>query len=257
MKLLLPSEGLYGQKSVRLKQPTFGILHNIQNFNDDDFYKRVEYVKEISNAKLSEITAFDMDYIFDVATFASLFNAARFDVVCPKCAKKYSAVIQLGDCDIKQLALTRLDNPKFVRIKFHKYQFKILSAQDLVDAYDYAQYRDNEQQAFSLAKINLIMGKSVDSNYAKNLPLSLAAAAIAYQNMNYHGLVKKTRISCPYCNSEQTMSWTLSSKSLEFKDDQVMSRFVSLSDMISFRDFMNLSLSDFSSIVTILNNNLK
>lgn len=257
MKLLLPSEGLYGQKSVKLKQPTFGILHNIQNFNEDSFYRKVEYVKEVSNADLSKITANDLDYIFDVATFASLFNSAKFDVECPKCHKTYSVIVQLGDCDIKQLHLIRLDNPRFVRIKLQKYSYRILSAKDIVDAYDYAQYRTNEDQAFHLAKVNLAMCQPLDSPYSKELPLSLAASATAFQDINYHGLIKSTETQCPYCEAQQTISWNLSPKSLEFKDEEIMSRFISVSDMVSFRDFMNMSLGEFSNIVAILNKNLR
>lgn len=257
MKLLLPSEGLYGQRHVDLKSPTFGILHNIQNHNSDDFYKKVEYVKEVSNAEFNKITVYDMDYIFDVATFASLFNSAKFDVECPACGKKYNVIVSLGDCDIKQLHLTRIDNPKVYRIKLNKYSFRILSAQDVIDAYDYAQYRDNEEQAFHLAKVNLIMNQPLDSPYSKELPLSLAAAATAFQEINYHGLVKTIKTCCPYCKEEQTISWELSPKSLEFKDEEIMSRFCSISDMVSFRDFMNMSLSEFSAIVSVLNKNMK
>lgn len=253
MKLFLPSEGICGQKSVSLKRPTFGIIHEIQQYNDDEFLRKVKFVELVSDANLEKITWWDLCYIFDVAAFAALLNRASFKVTCIECGNSFTHNLSLGECDIKQLTVVKSDLPRRIFKAGKLHSFHLLSAKDVVESYEYAQYRDNEDNAFYLAKLNRAMGKKVNSSYSRDLPLSVATAAEEFQRILYHGFVRTVTCKCPHCGTEFVSSWQMSTKVLEFKNEALLDRFVSVSDILTFKDFMNISLSDFDTLVGILN----
>lgn len=254
MKVLLPSHGILGQQSVNMKIPTFGILHELQSYNQDELLKKFKFVELLTDADFNKITEMDCEYLFLVAAFSLVFNTASYDLQCESCGEKFKKNLVLTEQDIKELHIKKKDLPFHKRVKGIKYTYNLLSAAQVIQAYDWATYEDNTEQAFQDAKVAFIMGKSLnDIQWVRNLPVSVYLAAHLFQKMNYHGLDDVASAKCPKCGKEFKFRFTLTTSVLEFDIDKMMSKFASVSDQLTLSDFMMMSIVDFNAFVNVLN----
>lgn len=256
MKILLPSLGIYGQKSVELKVPTLQDLRDITNYNVDELYKKARLVSLLSDANFSKITYDDFNYIYDIAAFSVVLNKLDFTIQC-SCGNNVNTSVYLSKCDIKQLELKKKDLPVSFRSVCKKVQYRLLSAQDVIDAYDSAQVADDEDQSFILYKINRMMCRPLEDSYSKELSLSQALSAEAFQKMNYHGIVKVGQIKCPNCGKVTTFGWKIEPKSIELSIDRLMSMYSSMYSFLDLKSFYNLTLTEYNSLVNSINKKLK
>ena len=165
--------------------------------------------------------------------------------------------VYLSNCDIKQLELKKKDLPISFRILTKKVQYRLLSAKDVIDAYDSAQAADDEDQAFILYKINRIMCHSLEDSYSKELSLSQALSAEAFNTMNYHGIVKVGKVKCPHCGKVTSFRWKIETKSIELSIDRLMSMYASMYSFLDLKSFYNLTLTEYNSLVNSINKKMK
>lgn len=256
MKVFLPSHGLFGQKVIKLRIPTFGDLREIQNFNNDELLKKYEFVQMLSNVDLNKVTAMDIDYLFQVISFSLMFNLAKFKVTCDSCKEEFETKVNIVDQDIKELQKIKL--PFHKRINGTKYTYTILKASQMLEAYQWAIYKDNVEEAFEDAQALLIMGKTLnDMSYIKKLPIPVYLGAFLFQRINYHGLDFVAEAVCPKCGNKFKYNFSLSTKTLEFSVHDMMARFYSMSRCVSFSDFLKLSIVDYNALVENINSSLQ
>lgn len=261
MKVLLPSHGILGQKSVNMRIPTFRDIHEIQSYNTDPLLRRYHFVELITDADFKRVTTMDVEYLFSAAAFSLMYNMVEYKPECPKCKSKVSSYVRLSDLDIKELRLHPSDLPYHKRIKGVKYSYTLLSAQQMLDAYDYGQFAQSgeESSAFEDAQVALIMGKQFSDidTYVKKLPVSVYLAAFLFQKLNYHGLEYVATARCRECGEQFKFRFKLTEEVLKFDIENMMSKFASVSSYINFNDFMSMSIIDFNAFVKDLNNRLK
>lgn len=250
MKVLLPSRGLFGQYKVEMRIPTMGDLYDIQSYNKDDLLKKYHFLTMISNVELSKVTAYDAEYLYMLAAFSLLFNEATYTHKCPKCGNTVKKVVRLSELDIVQLKAKPKDFPLSKRVSGNKYMFNLLSAAQMLEAYEQAQYEDNSEQAFEDLKVTFIMGKPHDIKYVRSLPISVYLSALMFQRINYHGLDNLVEAKCPKCGRKIKFRFALNSSVLDTGNNAIVRRFASVSGLLSFEDFLKMSLIDFSVFVS-------
>lgn len=255
MKILLPSIGLLGQRSVTVKVPTFADIYKIQDFKGDDFVQKVEFLKLISNMEFDKVTMCDMEYVFQLIAFALLNNTVIYDFTCKNkdCKRKYKQAIQLLDQEIVQLKIKARHLPFSKRIYGKKYTYTIPSVSQVMEAYELAQYEEDEERAFTDLQVALIMGHPCDRKYAQQLPVSVYAAALVFQEVNFHGIKNEFTTKCPECGKINTYAFKVTSNVLNFDKEAIMSKYVNACESLSFIDFMEMSIRGFNDFVSALN----
>ena len=257
MKVLLPSHGIFGQKSVKLRIPTFGDLHEMQSYNPDPIMRKYHFVELLSDVDFTKVTAMDVEYLYMLATFSLIFNTARYSCTCAKCGEKLTKNVKLTELDIIEIPISKDKLPYHKRVKGIKYLYNILTAQQVLDAYDWAQYEDNSETAFEDAQVAFIMGKELsDIEWVRKLPISVYLSAFLFQKIHYHGLSCKSSVQCFKCGQVNNFTFSIGTKIIDYDVDRMMSKFASVCDSISFEDFMKMSIVDFNSFVSALNNRL-
>lgn len=269
MKVLLPSHGILGQKSVNMRIPTFADIHEMQSYNPDGFLRKYHFVEVVTDADFNKVTAMDVDYLFTIGVFSLMYNAIKYEPKCPKCGSKVTTFVKLPEQEVTELHLTKKDIPYHKRIKFKEYKFTLISARQMMDAYDYGQFAPagEETHAFEDAQVAFIMGKTLDDieDYVKKLPVSIYLAAFLFQKLNYHGLDFVANARCKnivgedqhMCGHEFKFKFKISEeKVFDFDIDKMMDSFASVSEKLSFSDFMSMSIIDFNAFVTALNRQL-
>jgi len=258
MKVFLPSHGIFGQKVVNMKIPTFRHIHEMQSFNQDELLRKYKFVELLTNADFSKVTAMDVDYLFLIGAFSLVFNSAKFIIKCPKCGEKLVKWVKLTDQDPIELKVKYKDLPYHRRIKGVKYTYNILTGKQLLDAYEWAQFEEDSDKAFQDAQVAFIMGYSLkEVEKVRRLPISVYAAALLFQRVNYHGLDMRTSVECFKCHHVKKFNFSITTKILEYDVELMMHKFASVSDVLSFEGFMSMSVLDFNSFVTSLNNRVK
>lgn len=258
MKVFLPSHGILGQRTVEMKIPTFSIIHEMQSYNDDDVLKKYRLLELLTNADFSKITAMDAEYLFTIAAFSLLFNSANYSLTCSKCEKKFTKTVNLLEQGVLDLKLKSNQLPYTKRVNLKKYSYNILSAAQELEAYEWAQYEENTELAFDDAKVAFIMGKTTnDVDWVRSLPVSIYLAAFLFQRINYHGIDNLISTKCPDCGSDVKFRFKITPKVLDFDIDRMMSKFASVSEYLTFEDFMRMSIVDFNAFVNALNKKFK
>lgn len=251
MRVLLPSKGILGQNSVRLKIPNFGLLHDLQTYNKDEFYRKYFIVQNCTNVKLNKVTGNDVDYLYTLILFLSCYNKIAYTVTCD-CGHTESVDVRIADYDIKQLNLSK---PYYYKvIKGFKYKFSLLSAQQEFDIYDWSQYSDNEELAFEESKVCAILGHDFkDVEYARKLKNYVYVAALLWPKINYHGIENVAKTTCPSCGKEISFRFEVNSSILDYNLDKLLDRFIGVSSYVSLDDFLKLSIHDYNHLVENIN----
>lgn len=250
MKVLLPSNGLFGQKSVKVRIPTFADIRAAQD-QTDEFDAKYSFVQSVSNIDPNKITVEDADYLFTILVFSVLLNSVSYDIEC-SCGNKYKHFINLTDCDVIDLKERKFPFKK--RILFSKYKYNLLTLQQLIDAHDYAQYKDDVELAFSDAQVAFSMGIPLkDTKKVSKIPTGAYISSFVFRKHYYHGIDPIVTAICPHCKKETKFKFTVSMENLKFSVDDLMSKFVPLSSRISFADFLSMSILDFNAFVSQLN----
>ena len=253
MHLVLPSRGILGQKSVDLRVPTFADIREVNQYSND-LIKRYKFVQLLSNVNLEKVTPSDMDYLFSVASFSLLLNRATFKLTC-SCGNNLQDVVGIGDLDVDDL------DPHYtysyhIRLLGKKYQFRLPSASDIFEATSESLAAESDKQADQVYKDHVVAATlSLPLIKVASIPPSVYVAALEYPTLVApHGFNYLRKVKCPKCGKEVPYKVSLTSQVTDFNTSAFMDRFLSLSSVISFTDFLKLSVVEYNAIVDNLNN---
>jgi hypothetical protein len=252
MKVILPSLNAFPIKSVELSVPTFGAFRAVQMYNVEPLLRKVKLVTLCSSVNLSKISWDDLEYLYDLLAFTVLNNNASFKVTCPQ-GHTFNHKVQLSSCDIVQLSNQGKKPKAIFFVGLRPYKFRLLSAQDVLDSFEFAQSQEDEEFAFLCAKRNLALGKSLDSEFSQSLPMSLGLSVDLYQKLNYHGIKKQCQVTCPECGEVFNLKWDLGVTPFDISLEKLMDYYASVSDRITFSDFMSMSIREFNAMVNTIN----
>lgn len=257
MKIVLPSMGILGCKSVDIRQPKFDDLRNVNSLNQEEPLLKLQFTKRLLDYKadLNKITKMDMDYLFVVASFAIQFNTVKYTYTC-SCGNDIQSKFNLAEQDI--VDLPKFKYPYKRKVNGVEYQFHLLSAQQALDACEYALNQEEFDSAYEDACIAFILGKTTnDIEWVKNLDASVALAALLFQKANFHGVRLSERLVCPKCNKTTKVNINASSAMIKLELNQLMDQYTQVSDMVSFEGFLDFTVPEFKAYIEALNSKLK
>lgn len=250
MKVLLPSKGLFGQRSVDLRFPTFKDLKEIQNYSDSEIAKKIKFITQLSNVNLSKVSFYDAEYLFAITAFSLLYNNITYNITCPKCKERFKTHLQIFDLEIKQL--DRRKEEQVVDGK--KYQFNVLSAQQVLDAYEQSQFEDNVEEANEDMLATMTLGLPIQhhKSIAGTVPLRVYASTFVFQRLKFHGLSYLAKAKCN-CGNEVTYKYNIGSEVLSLSIEDLMDKYYDVSSWMSLEDFWSMTLPDYNAFVQVVN----
>lgn len=253
MRVQLPSHGILGQRTVNLDMPRMSDLVYMSEFNENDNLHEYEIVSRLTDADMTQITWFDCQYIYALIVM-SLCNATlEHDVICSNCGKTERNTVTFDQLEIVDLDMN--DTDFTVKHKGKSYKFKILSAQDVADCIDMAQYEDNEDITFEHCKVAMTYGlKAEDWKFALELTTSEYMTALVYERHIYHGFVCVSDMMCKDCGHETHYRFRMNPQFAKFDFEPILdvySRFMKTS--LTLNDVMNLSFNEFNTLIKLAN----
>jgi len=257
MKIALPSMGILGCKNVDIRQPKFDDLRNVQSLNQEEPLLKLQFTKRLLDSKvdLNKITQMDMEYLFVVASFAIQFNTVKYTYTC-SCEEKIDRKFNLVEQDI--VDLPKFKHPYKKKINGVDYEFHLISAQQAIDACEYALNQEDFDIAYEDACIAFALGKTVaDIEWIKTLDASVALAALLFQKANFHGVRLSEKVTCPKCGKTTKVNINASSAMVKLELNQLMDRYTQISDMVSFEGFLDFTVPEFKAYIEALNAKLK
>ena len=255
MRVLLPSHGIYGQTAVNMKTLTIEDMIEMSKYNKNDFLRRIEVVRRVSDVKLDKITWCDLCYLYDICCFSLMRGQIEYNVKCPVCGEVTKQSMYLADLEIEELP-RRFKNPMEVVSMGKTYKFRLLRASDVLDAVDQSMYADDEETELLLSKTALIFGmQATDIDFAKSLNLSQIVAATEFDRFYYHGFVRVGHTVCgnSSCNHEFDIRFDTPTSLVSLDPKSLLDSYTGLADYISYSDILRLSLEEFNYFVDQLN----
>lgn len=252
MKVILPSHGVFGQNTVDVRTPLIKDLREISDYAQNDTLKKIKYVQMLSDIKLNKVTYFDVEYIYDLLCFATLYSKFDQSVHC-ECGKDFDATVFLGDLDIVDLKV-----PNGLPITVNDYNFTLLTAQEYHDITVQSCYEDNEQLAFNDFLVSYTLcHRTLDyqqvKKYVDRLPVSVYLSAVAFHDYYYHGLTRSVNVKCPSCGKPHTVDFKFDVAALHFDTDTLMSNYATLASYIGFEDILNMTADEWSLFISKIN----
>lgn len=257
MKIILPSAGILGTKTVNMRAPKFGDLREMHNTNQIDELVKIEFVKRLidEHTDLSKITKDDVEYLFTIAAFALEFNVMSYDVVCPKDGTTISSDFTFSDKEI--VMLDKKGYPFSKVIGETKYTWHLLSAQNYIDAIEYALTQDDFDPALEDAQVAFILGYSLDEiDKVKQLPPSIYLSAFLFQRTLFHGVPLEQIVTCPSCGAKIKVNLKASADMVKVDIPSLMRYYKHISDRTSFEAFLDLTFPEYKSFIDELNSKL-
>lgn len=255
MRVLLPSHGIYGQTAVNMRTLTIEDMIEMSKFNTNDFLRRIEVVRKVSDISLNKVTWYDLCYVFDICCFSLMRGKIEYNVKCPECGQITKQAVALTDLEIEELP-RRFQNPLEVVSMGKTYKFRLLRASDVLDAVDQSMYADDEETELLLSKTALIFGmKATDIDFARSLNLSQIVAAAEFDRFYYHGFVRVGHAVCgnKSCNHEYDIRFDTPTHIMSLDPKSLLESYIGLADYISYSDILRLSLEEFNYFVDQLN----
>lgn len=258
MKIILPSLGLYGARSVDMSLPTFKDLRAVHSMNIDcEPLVKVQFVKQLCpDIDLSKITKCDLDYLFAVAALSISYNQITLRIDCPECGESFSHDFKFYEKEIATID-KKIKGPVVRTINDVDYSFHVLTGQNELDAIEYAMAEDNFDEAYQDAIACFTFGKSLaDIDEVTALPGSIFLTAFIFQQCCFHGFENTEYLKCPHCGKEIYTRAELPSSLIRISLDELTSQYTRVSDQVTFDSFLNFTIPEFKSLVEALNNQI-
>ena len=252
MKVVLPSLGALGIKTVDLREPKIKDLREIANSNKIDSLIRLDLVKLLIDEKVSldKITKYDSDYLFTIAALSIQFNSLAYQLQCPHCKRQIHTELNLEDKE-----LITLEDRKFpikVVVNGVERTYRLLSAQDEIDIVDYALSTDGDYQTlYENMTVSKILSEPIEN--INELHSGTYLSALLFNQAMYHGIPTQNKIQCPNCNKTVNVLMEPTSKMLPLSTTDLISHFASVHDVLSFESFLDLTIPEFSTLIKSLN----
>lgn len=253
MKVVLPSLGVLGLRSVDLNPIRFSDIREIQNFSPDENLARLELMHILlPNVDFSKITRWDVEYLYTISIFSTLYGNISFDVTCPDCKESIPSNIMIDGMDVKQLDVTKKISKKINGVK---YTYNHLSAKQFEDALIYSQTAEDEQQAYEDFIVSCILGIPV--NKVHDLSALVYMSAFLFFEMSFHGVHLAKEIECPKCKRKFKSIVNIPLDTIKLDISKIMSHFASISDVITFDDFNNMTIPEYDHFIKSLNDRIE
>lgn len=253
MKIVLPSLGVLGTRSVNLNPVRFSDIREIQNFSNDENLSRLELMHLLlPDTDFSKITRWDIEYLYTISIFSVLYGNISFDAVCPDCGEKIPSNILLEQLDIKQLDFTKKISKTIQGVK---YTYNHVSAKQYEDALVYAQTCEDEQSGYEDYLVSCILNISIEKVH--DLSALVYMSAFLFFEMSFHGMHLSKEIVCPKCKRSFKSIINVPLNTIKIDVTSIMSHFASVSDVISFDDFNNMTIPEYDNFIKSLNDRVE
>lgn len=250
MRVILPSKGFFGTKSLRLRNLTIDDLRKIDEFNNDDFIKKFSLVKLLTDVDFNKISYNDLEYLYQLALYGCTHHTAIFRLKCPECGKEFNSDFYLSSAEVKTLDKKNAQFNKYVNgVKFN---FRILSAQDVLDCYDYSLFSEHHLTFEQCLTLQTACG-SLEGPYP---PYFYESLVNTFNRLNFHGLDLRTPSVCTHCKHKFHYDASLSMDIFKGALEKIMGSFANVCDFISFEDLLKFTVYDYSTFITNLNKRL-
>lgn len=264
MIVSLPSNGLYGLRQVRLATPRVGHLREIAGADYTDEQVKIEFVRMLIDHPedvFSRITMFDRDYLYAIAASAVCMNQIVIDFVCPHCKAAGKDVKGSTVYDISKQELTELEAgaPATVTKTFGDLEvtYRILTVADEERIIEYAlQDYDKYVTRYESAFVAGVLGQDLSSldsiqkgvDVVNSYPVYVYFSALLFGQMVFHGVPATCMGVCPECGSTVKIVVPFGQAVKQLDSGRLINRFAQLSGMVSFSDFINLSMPELSQL---------
>ena len=256
MKIILPSNGVLGCKSVDLRQPKFEDIRNVSNLNQEEALLQALFIKELLPPEfdLSKITKFDIDYLFAIVAYSCQFNTAQYNFKC-ECGHVIRKEFSIVDKEVIELEKIKL--PHLKRINGVLLSYTILSAQQHIDACEYALSKEDFKTAYEDAVACFTLGKSLDDiSYVTNLDIGIYLSAHLFQQVSFHGLNFLEDVKCPQCSKVSHLDIQPNSDYIRISIEDLMKHFASVASVMSFDTFVDFTIPEFRAFIEAMNSKL-
>lgn len=260
MIVQLPSNGLYGLRQVRLATPRVGHLREIATADYTDEQVKTEFVRmllEHPEEDFARMTMYDRDYLYAIAASAVCMNQISVDFVCPHCKASGKDVQCTTVYDITQQELTELEkgSPAEIKKSFGELEvtYRVLTVCDEERVIEYAlldfdHYVTRYESAFIAGVLGMDLStmESIEQGVqmVNSYPVYVYFSALLFGQMVFHGVPSTCMGVCPECGGSTRVIVPFGQAVKQLDSGRLVNRFAQLSGMLSFGDFINLSMPE-------------
>lgn len=255
MRVILPSNGLLGTKSVDLREPKFYDLRKTMNTADDEYLFKYDFVKNLCEFDPKTITMDDIEHLFGLAATSVLFNTIKFSTKCD-CGTIASGEFSFAEDEIKVRTLHKDSRKCKKTIDGTEYVFHILSAQDGVDIHTYGLDDDEGEKKIEEATVCKVLGYDItDENIEKirELPISIYVACFLFIKANKHGMEIFKLIECPKCKKKLNVKIEINSSLVKIDLPHFIEKYASVYEVLDFKSFLEFTVPELKNFVDYIN----
>ena len=260
MIVQLPSNGLYGLRQVSLSMPKVGHLREVSSASYTEEQVRTEFVRLLvdgSGALFDKMTLYDRDYLFAIAASAVCMNRIAVDFVCPHCKAmgkdvRCSTVYDISEMEVKMLAEgTPVNVEKSWGDFVVRYHIPCVSDEECIVAYalaDYEHYVERYERAFMACIFgqDISTPQAIDASIAvvDSYPLYVYFSGMLFNQMLFHGVPSTCEGVCSVCGQSSRVIVPFGQAVTEMDSGRLINRFSQLTGVLSFSDFLDLSMPE-------------
>lgn len=251
MRVQLPSFGLLGQRVCHLDLPRMCDLVALAEHDKEEVSYKSEVIKRISDVDFNKVTWCDIEFLYAL-TVASLSNGVLdLEVKCHKCGSVNTLTLCFGDLHITDLRGKSSSTSLSVNGK--EYNFKLPSAQQILDCYDIAQYEGNTNVTFEHCKVSCIMfGCPEEWESTLNLTIGEYTSALLFDKQLYHGFIYEGNLNCTSCGSATSFRFKMPEYLSNIDMNTVLEVMCRINNSsITLQDALSLTLANFNRMIEI------
>ena len=253
MRVVLPSTGVLGTRSVDLRQVTFKDLRAMSSMSDENDLCEIELVKSLlaPDTDFNKITYYDFKYIFNITIFSVLSNILSFESTCTVCGKTHSFQFDVTDCQVHQL--DGFKKPVTHKIGNTEYTFRLLSAQQHFDAVEYSKTCDDEEAGYNDAIASYILFGDIDhASTMSEIDAKAYLATMLFHRISFHGIELVKLLECPSCKAFFPSKLSVSPELIRIEISKIMDIYANVNMHLTFDDFCAMNIPEFESFVCAL-----
>jgi len=253
MKVILPSLGIYGCRSVDMRPATFDDLRAANYMNSEcEGLIKLQFIKRLSDVDFTKITKCDADYLFAVAALSISFNTVNYSVSCSHCNHTISREFIFQEKEID--TLDKIELPVVRKINGVEYSYRIPSAQDELNAIEYALSQDDFETAYQNAMACFIFNKGLESiDEVRGYDAAVYLSAFVFNQCCFHGFNNLEKLTCPHCGAEVVTRVRIPASLISIDLSSIMESYSRVSDQLSFDSFLKFTIPEFSTLIESLN----
>lgn len=254
MRVYLPSNGLFGLKSVEFNIPKIKQLRDLSTASYTDEQATIEVVRMLlSNPEdLYKMSILDKEYLFKIAVESIHMGDVAADVECSECHKKFRISYRLSEQELFELPE---GTPREVSksVDGRTYTFHFLTPRDEEEIIDYAlvdydHYAKRYESAF-VAKTLGFPATQDGVDAVGEYPHYAYYAALLFSNMSFHGVTPIMTSACPHCGQLHKVVIPFVKSILGVESTDVVNRFMQVSGIVDWQSFLDMSFPEYNQLV--------